>query len=59
MSFQTETLGARLTRLLEASLRDPAFTQEILERLTEQQKAQPQPSGHEPEAQPLEQAQLL
>jgi hypothetical protein len=49
MSFRTETLGARLTRLLEANLRDPAQTRSILERLTSEQKAQPQLRNHDAE----------
>jgi hypothetical protein len=56
MNYHNETLGARLTRLLEANLRDPTLTQSILERLTEQQREQPQPRNRDPE---LRQASLF
>ncbi len=56
MNYHNETLGARLTRLLKASLRDPTLTQSILERLTEQQREQPQPRNCDPE---LRQASLF
>jgi hypothetical protein len=61
MSYAAETFQDRVVRLLGASLRNPEKTRELLARVSETTKQEPQPGSKpvEDPAQPLEQAELL